>query len=259
MADESPLDRFRAALTATARAVAREPELDVSWTSDAPAQVGNTVRVPMPGRKLEAGPVASARGVADSYALKRRYHDAQRHLRGRPAEPMARAAFDAIEQVRWEALGANAMGGMRDNLAAALDKRIATDPISRADRVEDAPISTALALMLREHLTGEAVPQAARAGVDLRREQIESAIGGDFDDLLAAIGDQSEFQKKAIGLLEHLELIATEPDPEEAGEEGDEPEGEETQDEEDDLSDSSQEDMRVDQQPGDADPERLAN
>ncbi|QQN73676.1 cobaltochelatase subunit CobT [Croceicoccus sp. YJ47] len=255
MADESPLDRFRAALTATTRAVAREPELDVSWTSDAPAQVGNTVRVPMPGRKLEAGPVASARGVADSYALKRRYHDAQRHLRARPAEPMARAAFDAIEQVRWEALGANAMGGMRDNLAAALDKRIATDPISRADRVEDAPISTALALMLREHLTGEAVPPAARAGVDLRREQIESAIGGDFDDLLAAIADQSEFQKKAIGLLEHLELIATEPDPEEAGEEGDEPEGEETQDEEDDLSDSSQEDMRVDQQPGDADPD----
>ncbi|WP_299307271.1 cobaltochelatase subunit CobT [uncultured Croceicoccus sp.] len=255
MADESPLDRFRAALTATTRAVAREPELDVSWTSDAPAQLGNTVRVPMPGRKLEAGPVASARGVADSYALKRRYHDAQRHLRARPAEPMARAAFDAIEQVRWEALGANAMGGMRDNLAAALDKRLATDPISRADRVEDAPISTALALMLREHLTGEAVPQAARAGVDLRREQIESAIGGDFDDLLAAMDDQSEFQKKAIGLLEHLELIATEPESDEAGEEGDEPEGEETQDEEDDLSDSSQEDMRVDQQPGDADPE----
>ncbi|WP_239805563.1 cobaltochelatase subunit CobT [Croceicoccus hydrothermalis] len=255
MADESPLDRFRNALTATTRAVAREPELDVSWTSDAPAQVGNTVRVPMPGRKLEAGPVASARGVADSYALKRRYHDAQRHLRARPAEPMARAAFDAIEQVRWEALGANAMGGVRDNLAAALDKRIATDPISRADRVEDAPISTALALMLREHLTGEAVPQAARAGVDLRREQIESAIGGDFDDLLAAMDDQSEFQKRAIGLLEHLELIATEPEPDEAGEDGDEPEGEETQDEEDDLSESNQEDMRVDQQPGDPDPE----
>lgn len=34
MADESPLDRFKTVLTGTARAISREPELEVAWTAD---------------------------------------------------------------------------------------------------------------------------------------------------------------------------------------------------------------------------------
>ena len=36
MADESPLDRFKLALTGAARAIAHEPEAEVSWSADAP-------------------------------------------------------------------------------------------------------------------------------------------------------------------------------------------------------------------------------
>ncbi|WP_066559023.1 cobaltochelatase subunit CobT [Croceicoccus bisphenolivorans] len=252
MADQSPLDRFRTALTVTARAVARDHELDVSWTSEAPSQAGNTVRVPMPGRKLEAGPVAAARGVADSYALRTRHHDTGLHRKSRPMEPVAGQVYDTLEQVRYEALGANAMQGTRANLAAALDRRIASDPILKAESAEDVPLATALALMAREALTGEAVPESAARGVDLRRAAIESAIGDDFARLAEVLDDQSAFSERMIGLLQHLELVTVEPeDANEPDEGGDDSEGEEETEEDSGEDRSSESDARTQAPPSD--------
>ena len=245
MSDETSIDRFRSALTATARAISRDREVEVNWTSDAPSQVGNTMRVPMPGRDLDAGPVAAARGAADSFSLKERHHDGAVHNRGRPFEPVARQAYDAIEQVRWEAIGANRMAGTRENLSAALDQRLAADPITRAGARDDVPIATALALMLREHLTGQPVPKAARAGVDMRRAMIEEAIGGDFDALAGELNDQASFQQRSIDLLRHLELIApVEPENESSGEDGEEPEGE-NEEEQDETEQPSEAETRM--------------
>ncbi|RVQ65496.1 cobaltochelatase subunit CobT [Croceicoccus ponticola] len=250
MADQSPLDRFRTALTVTARAVARDRELDINWTSEAPSQAGNTVRVPMPGRKLEAGPVAAARGVADSFALKTRHHDQALHRRTRPMEPIAGQVFDTLEQVRYEALGANTMLGTRANLAAALDRRIASDPILRAERAEDVPLATALALMAREALTGEAPPENAAAGLELRRAGIEAAIGDDLAELAELLSDQRAFSQKMIGLLQHLELVATEPeDASQDDDGGDEPEGDEENEEQDQEDQPSESDARTEAAP----------
>src|SRR5436190_1147530 len=86
-------------------------------------------------------------------------------------------AARAIGRVRYEALGGNNFAGMRDNLASSTAMRTASDPIVRATDADEVPIETALALMLREELTGQPVPSAASAGVDLLREFIESRIG----------------------------------------------------------------------------------
>ena len=104
MSDESPLDRFKLALTGAARAIAHEPEAEVSWSADAPALQGKAMRVPMPGRSLPPEAAREARGFADSFALKLRHHNEGMHLRGMPAEPGARAAYDAIERAVREAL-----------------------------------------------------------------------------------------------------------------------------------------------------------
>ncbi|GGD67842.1 cobaltochelatase subunit CobT [Croceicoccus mobilis] len=249
MAEESRLDRFRHALTGTARAVAEDAEIEINWTSDVPAQVGNTVRVPMPGRKLEEGPVAIARGVADSFALKQRHHDVRLHGRNRPSDPLARQAYDMVEQVRWEAIGANAMLGTKANLSAALDKRLATDPITRAERAEDVPIATALSLMLREQLTGQPIPPAAEPGVALRREAIRAAIGDDLESLAEKLADQTAFQKMTLDMLRHLELVETEIDPQMPEEEGDEDEESTGEDDEESPEEQPSENK---QQPMDA-------
>ena len=236
MADESPLDRFKQALTGAARAIGHEPEAEVAWTADAPAIQGNSLRVPMPGRSLPRDQAREARGFADSFALRLRHHDEALHRRTLPAEPEARACYDAIERVRYEALGENNYAGMRDNLASATEQRTAADPIVRATASEEVPLQTALALMLREELTGQPVPPAARAGVELLREHIESRTGDDFERLALTLDDQQAFQSLAIDMLRHLDLVEAEP----LDEDGNDDDGPDEQGEDDDGTDENE-------------------
>ena len=91
MAERSPLEDFRLVLGGTARAMAHEPELELSFTAEAPTATQKQVRVPMPPRNLPSQAVAEARGFADSFALKLRHHSEVVHAKGAPPEPVARA------------------------------------------------------------------------------------------------------------------------------------------------------------------------
>ncbi|MFC4294759.1 cobaltochelatase subunit CobT [Novosphingobium tardum] len=239
MADDSPLDRFKSVLAGTARAVAHEPEVEVAWTADAPTQSGHNFRVPMPGRGLPASQVAEARGFADSFALRLRHHDAALHARSAPSEALARACFDAVETVRYEALGSEKYAGMRGNLDAALAMRVMSDPIARAARADEVPLQAALALLLREALTGEPVPDVARAGTAMVRGWIEERAGADFEELARNIENQAAFQSTALDMLQHLELTRNPddlPPPEDEEDEG--------KDEDDDGDESAESDAK---------------
>jgi len=252
MADESPLERFKLALTGAARAIGHDPEAEVAWTADAPAMQGKSLRVPMPGRALPADQAREARGFADSFALKLRHHDEALHRRLMPAEPGARAAYDAIERVRYEALGENNYAGMRGNLATATDLRTRADPISRATQADEVPLETAVALLLREQLTGQPVPDAARGGVELLREFIESRTGDDFERLALTLDDQRAFQSLSLDLLRHLSLVEAEPLDEQGDDEGGEEEpGPDDTDGDDDDNDRGDE-LRQEQVAGDS-------
>ncbi|MBS0477150.1 MAG: cobaltochelatase subunit CobT [Proteobacteria bacterium] len=242
MSDESPLDRFKSVLAGTARAVAHEPEVEVAWTADNPVQNGKNMRLPMPGRGLPRDQAMEARGFADSFALRLRHHDEALHNRIAPGEATARAAFDAVEAVRYEALGARAYPGMRGNLDAALQVRTQGDPIARASRADEVPLPTALGLILREHLTGQPVPAAARAGVDMVRDWIEERAGADFDALALSLDDQQAFQRLSLDMLQHLELTRAdqlEPDTEDSEDEDGEDDGEEQPDDSEGAEDQN--------------------
>jgi cobaltochelatase CobT len=212
--EENPLEAFRQALTGASRAIAREPEVELSFTADAPGVSGKAVKVPMPGRTLPAREVAEARGFADAAALKLRHHNPALHARGAPGDDIARAVFDAAEQARVEALGARAMAGVRANLGQAAEMRMRTDPITRARNKAEVPLSTAVGLLVRQRLTGEAPPKAALEGLKLVSGWIEDKAGADLDALGLAIDDQAAFAALATKVLQDLELVEAELDAE---------------------------------------------
>ena len=233
MTEQTPLDRFKQALTGASRALAHEAEVEVAWSADSPAQAGKNFRVPLPGRNLPREQAIEARGFADSFALWLRHHDEGLHGKGAPPEPIARACYDAIEQVRYEAIGATRYAGIRDNLNSAVAMRTATDPIVRADEAKDVPLPSALSLMLREALTGEPVPERARKAVDLVREDILAKIGTDMDGLVDVLDDQRAFQDLTLDILRDLDLTLPDtPEPTDA-EDGEDEEGESPEDQDD--------------------------
>ncbi|MCE2730052.1 MAG: cobaltochelatase subunit CobT [Sphingomonadaceae bacterium] len=230
MANESPLEQFKQVLTGTARALAHEPEIELAFTADAPTQAGKNFKVPMPGRLLPPDQVAEARGFADSFSLKLKHHNAARHAALRPSEVIAGAAFDAVENARVEALGSRNMAGIAANLGHALELKLRTDPISRAQSADEVPISTALSLIVRERLTGAPIPDAAVAGVDMLRGWIEEKAGSDLDALALALDDQGAFAALTQSMLEHLNLTEGDVDPSDADEGGDDTEDSQDQD-----------------------------
>ena len=230
MSHESPLEQFKQVLTGTARALAHEPEVELAFTADAPSQAGKNFKVPMPGRLLPPDQVAEARGFADSFALKLKHHDAARHAALRPSEVIAGAAFDAAENARVEALGSRNMAGIAANLGHALELKLRTDPISRAQAADEVPISTALSLIVRERLTGLPVPAGAAAGVDMLRGWIEENAGSDLDALALALDNQRAFAALTQSMLEHLNLTEGDIDPSDADEGGDDAEDSQDQD-----------------------------
>jgi cobaltochelatase CobT len=137
------------------------------------------------------------------------------------------------------------MAGVRDNLNHALEMKIKSDPILRARARDEVPLSTALALKVRERLTGQAPPAAALPGMAMIDDWIESKAGADLDALGLALDDQRAFQKLATMMLEHLELVDVNAPPEQSDEESEE-EGED-QSEEPDEGDQGEE------SPGDSD------
>jgi cobaltochelatase CobT len=257
MTEQTPLEAFKSVLTGTARAVAREPEVELAFTADAPTQVGKNFRVPMPGRSLPPEQVAEARGFADAMALRLRHHNDALHLRNRPSEAIAGAVFDAVESARVEALGAKSMAGVRANLSHALDMRMRSDPIARAQAADEVPLSTAIGLIVRERLTGDVPPASALSGLNMVRGWIEEKGGADLDALGLALDDQAAFAALAQKLLADLELVNAndELDPTDQGDEDDSEEedgSDQSEDEGDEGDSQAQMDARAEQSEGDS-------
>jgi cobaltochelatase CobT len=236
----APLDRFRQALAGATRAIARDAEVDVIFGSEGAAPSGKTARVASPGASLEPRLVAEARGGADALALKLRHHDAKLHESRAPRggeDNDARAVFDALEGARVEALGARAMDGVRSNLSSLADARLRTDAITRARSAAEVPLATAVGLIARQRLTGEAPPAAAHAALAMIAPWIEAQAGAQLDGLGLTIDDQSAYATLARQLLEDLELAAADDRAEEKPEEGGEDDQgeEEGPDEQDDA------------------------
>lgn len=240
MAQESPLDRFRDVLRGTSRAIAEEPEVELGFTADAPVASGKHIKVPMPARALPADQVAEARGLADGFALKMRYHDTALHARAAPGDAVARAVFDAVEQARVDAVGSAGYDGIADNLDHALAMRMRSDPITRARTRAEVPLSTAVQLMVRERLTGRMPPAAAIPAMALISDWIEERAGTQLDGLAALVDDQVAFGRGITRILTDLELVEGEVEPEQADDGGDDAEGEDEETPQDDGEDEGE-------------------
>jgi cobaltochelatase CobT len=203
---EAPTEPFKRAVTGCLRAIARHPELEVSFAAERPGMVGGKARLPEPPRKLTRAEAAIVRGHADAIALRMACHDPSVHRRLIPGGQQARAVFEAVEQARVEAIGARRMHGVATNLAAMLDDKFHRGKFDEVTDRADAPIEEAVAMMVRERLTGLPPPPAGKRLVDLWRPWIEGRAGRDLDKLEKLVDNQRGFGDAVHDLLDSLDM-----------------------------------------------------
>ncbi|RWP35248.1 cobaltochelatase subunit CobT [Mesorhizobium sp.] len=202
----SEADSFKRAVTVCMRAIAGDKDLEVGFAKDRPALAGSRARLPELPKKASKADIAITRGLGDSMALKRACHDTRIHTRLAPEGKQARAIYDAVEQARVEAIGSRAMQGVADNIGSMLEDKYARANLIDVKDKADAPIEEALALMVREKLTGRAVPKSGERVVDLWRPWVEEKASADLDGLSAKLDDQQAFARVVREMLASMEM-----------------------------------------------------
>jgi cobaltochelatase CobT len=200
------LEPFRTALRVTTRAIAADKEMEVVFASDKPALAGNRARLPEFSKKITANEIAVTRGLGDSMALRRACHDSRVHSTLAPEGKQARAIYDAVEQARCEAVGAIAMTGVADNLAMMLDDKYIKAKFPEISSKEDAPLEEAVALAVREKLTGRKPPRSASNVVNLWKDFIDERASAALADLAGKVGDQDAFARVIRSMLASMEM-----------------------------------------------------
>ncbi|OJT95510.1 MAG: cobaltochelatase subunit CobT [Rhizobium sp. 63-7] len=238
------MEPLRRAITGCVRSIAGDGNVEVAFANERPGMAGDRIRLPELSKRPTAHELAVTRGLGDSMALRIACHDAKVHASMAPQGSDARIIFDAVEQARVESIGALRMSGTASNLASMHHEKYAKANFGTVERQQDAPIEEALAMMVRERLTGEKPPASAGKVLDLWRGFIEDKAAGDLEKLAASIEDQPAFARLVRSMLTSMEMA------EEYANEDSEPDSEDTSTDEDQPRSDEQNEENVDEEAG---------
>ena len=204
MSQNEPSD-FLKANAAALRALAGGVDRQVRYAGQ-DTHIGKTeIRLPALPRETGQKMRSDSRGAADSAGLWLAHHNDQTHQSLCPSAPAAKAIFDAAETARVEAIGANQMAGVAQNLSARLNKKYSTSTIGAPDSGDDNAVVDAVRLMVREALTGEAPPASTAMAMDLWRPWINARAGELLQEMRSCEENQSDFaelSRRLIGALQ---------------------------------------------------------
>jgi cobaltochelatase CobT len=254
---DNPADPFKKALAEATKVMADDPDLTVTYSVDPPGMTKDGVRLPQVSRRMTRDEVLLARGTADAFALRHKFHDEATSARYSPTGQLAREIFDAMETARCEAVGARAMPGTAGNIDAKIAHEADRKGYAQITQASDAPLSTAAGYLVRHLATGRALPKGAANVMELWRGFIEEQASGTLENLDHVLADQAAFarlSRKVIADLGYGDQLGDDPDrddPDEAGDDAEQdpesPDSSGDDQDESDESDASPEQSQEDQ------------
>ncbi|MBL3563984.1 cobaltochelatase subunit CobT [Rhodovulum sulfidophilum] len=219
---DNPADPFKKALAEATKVLADDAELGVSYSVDPPGLTDDAVRLPQVSRRMTRDEVLLARGTADAYALRHKYHDGATHARYRPSGQIACELYEAMEMARCEAVGARVMPGTAGNIDAMIAAEAARKGYAQAREASEVPLAVAAGYIVRHLATGRPLPKGAAQAMELWRGFIEEQAGAALDGIDASLGDQAAFarlSRQVIADLGYADQLGDDPDADQNDEE----------------------------------------
>ncbi|WP_375260886.1 cobaltochelatase subunit CobT [Palleronia sp.] len=227
--DDNPADPFKKALAEATRTIANDADMGVSYTVDPSGISSDGLRLPQISRRMTRDEVMLARGTADSFALRRRFHNPSTHTRYAPQGNLAREIFESMEHARCEAMGARAMPGTAKNIDTKIGAEAARKGYKSIAAKEEAPLSVAAGYLIRQMATGRELPEGAEHVANLWRQHFEEQAGTTLEELQDALSDQTRFSRMARQVIDDLgygDQLGDDPDSDDQTDEGEDAEAE---------------------------------
>jgi cobaltochelatase CobT len=197
------LDPLRRAVARCTRAVARKKDLEIVFDAERPAADANLVALPPLPKRLSRRDYSVLRGASDALALHLAHHDPQVHHTLRPTESGAARIFDALEQVRVEAIGARQMDGIAENIFVLLQERY-RKPRYTGSSPHEVPLEDALGILARQYLMGAPFTALNPPVLMLWRPLIGDTVDAPMQRLGLVVEDQAAFAAVALKLIAGL-------------------------------------------------------
>lgn len=259
--NDNPADPFKKALAEATKAMANEPELNIAFSVDPPGISDDSVRLPQVTRRMTRDEVLLARGTADAYALRIRFHNEATHKKYAPQGQMALDMYEAMETARCEAMGTRIMPGTAGNIDAKIADEAARQGFDQIKEAGQAPLATAAGYLVRHLATGRDLPKGADNVMNLWRDFMEAQAGTTMEGIDDKLADQVEFSRLARQIIDDLgygDQLGDDPDSQE--DQQDEEAEEDSQDQEepdnegnDDQDSSDEMDESPDDENGETD------
>ena len=249
---DNPADPFKKALAEATKVMADDHELTVTYSVDPPGQTADTVRLPQVSRRMTRDEVLLARGTADAFALRHRYHDPKVAARYMPQGQMARDLYDAMETARIEAVGAQHMPGTAGNIDAKIGNEARRKGYDQIRQASDAPLSVAAGYLVRHLATGRDLPPGADNVMNLWRGFIEDHCGDRLGDLSEILSDQKSFARLARDIIKDLgygDQLGDDPDDQDQDQEDEAEDGSDDQEEQESTGEDESESEEAEASP----------
>lgn len=137
--------------------------------------------------------VRRSRGIADGLALRLRFSDRAIHERHRPDATVARVLFDALEQLRCEALAPVALVGLRANLDGAFEAWTREAVGDRVAESRTAMLVFTTVQMVRSRLLRVPLDPDVDEITEATRFHLAPVVGHALRELAPAVDDQDRY------------------------------------------------------------------
>ena len=202
---------FKKAISSTLRAISKNKDIDINFGADTDID-SNSVTLPLPSIKLEELEKKEIRGIADSIALKFKYHDKKTHATLKPKSKVAKNIFDSIEDARYESLGIIEYNGIKSNLDKNMESKYKNHKVNKLIDRNEVSIEDAAKLIIQEKLTDKTLSKDLLEITNTWRKDLEPVIKKSIEELKYNIFKQKDFSTISLKLSKELQSIQAEAD-----------------------------------------------
>ena len=194
MADNSNLEKYKSAIHATAKAIARNSISERRAKFD---KISKPKIISVENNEE----ILEARVLSDSEALKIRYSDDNILNKNQPSGTISRTIYNIAEKIRYEKIGSDQYKGIKNNINKFYQKKISESNVHSQNFIADA-----FEAYLRSKVMNFSIPDNKKDDFQRWNEIFDNKVAKKILSLTQSLNNQQEYGKKINSIINDLEI-----------------------------------------------------
>jgi cobaltochelatase CobT len=194
MSDNPNLEKYKSAIHATAKAIARN---NISEKREKFDKISKPKIISVENNEE----ILEARVLSDSEALKIKYSDDNILNKNQPSGTISRTIYNIAEKIRYEKIGSDQYKGIKNNINKFYQKKISESNVHSQNFIADA-----FEAYLRSKVMNFSIPDNKKDDFQRWNEIFDNKVAKKILSLTQSLNDQQEYGNKINSIINDLEI-----------------------------------------------------